>query len=544
MRGTCMTRLLVIVAVCSAGCVLTQGGLTAQDTPPAAAPVRQEMPLPPAPGLDATPLPINLPTALQLANVRPLDIAVASQRLQVAAAQLDRANVLWLPTILVGVDYARQDGRIQDIQGNVFSTSRSSIMVGAGPTAVFAVSDALYGPLVARQVERARRADVQTATNDSMLAVAEAYFNVQQARGELAGASDAARRVEELVGRAETLAPGIIPAVEVSRARTELSRRRQAVESAHDRWQAASADLTRLLRLQPTAQVVPVEPPHLRVDLIATDRPVDDLIPVALASRPELASRQAAVQATLARLRHERLRPLVPSVLLRGNATNPAGTLSSGAFGGGVDGNLSNFGGRNSIDLQVLWEFQNLGFGNRAAVRERQAESQVAVLELFQVQDRVAAEVVQAHSQARRAANRVREAEAGVRDAVETADQSVRGLGQTRRAGELVVLVFRPQEVVAALQSLALAYDDYYRAVADANRAPFRLYRALGQPAQCVIQVGQVPTLAATIAVPGSPASAPGSRPASPRTGGAGTATEPMGPGTPPAALPSPRPEK
>src|SRR5438094_9942109 len=43
-----------------------------------------------------TPLPINLPTALQLANAAPLDIALASERIAAAAAQLERANVLRL----------------------------------------------------------------------------------------------------------------------------------------------------------------------------------------------------------------------------------------------------------------------------------------------------------------------------------------------------------------------------------------------------------------------------------------------------------------
>ena len=51
-----------------------------------------------------------------------------------------------------------------------------------------------------------------------------------------------------------------------------------------------------------------------------------------------------------------------------------------------------------------------------------------------------------------------------------------------------MVLLVRPQEVVAAVQALAQAYLDYYGAVADANRAQFRLYRALGQPAQCLLQ--------------------------------------------------------
>ena len=46
------------------------------------------------------------------------------------------------------------------------------------------------------------------ARNDSLLAVAEAYFNVQQARGELAGAVDAARRAEEVVRRTGKFAGG------------------------------------------------------------------------------------------------------------------------------------------------------------------------------------------------------------------------------------------------------------------------------------------------------------------------------------------------
>src|SRR5262245_58234176 len=56
------------------------------------------------------PLPINLPTALQLAGVQPLDIAIASQRIQAAAAQLKEAKVLWLPTFYLGGDYFRHDG--------------------------------------------------------------------------------------------------------------------------------------------------------------------------------------------------------------------------------------------------------------------------------------------------------------------------------------------------------------------------------------------------------------------------------------------------
>jgi hypothetical protein len=117
------------------------------------------------------PLPINLPTALRLADSRPIDIAVATQRIRQAAAQLDRANVLWLPTVFVGPDYIRHDGQIQDVQGNVFGTSKTSFLFGVAPYMVFALSDAIFAPLAARQVVRAREAGLQAARNDSFLAV-------------------------------------------------------------------------------------------------------------------------------------------------------------------------------------------------------------------------------------------------------------------------------------------------------------------------------------------------------------------------------------
>src|SRR5262249_32094921 len=134
-------------------------------------PLTQPVPLtqPWPEGLDK-PLPINLPTALQLAGAQPLDIALAAQRINFAAAQLERAQTLWLPTRYLGGDYSRHDGQLQDVAGNIFGTSKSALMAGAGTSAVFAVTDAIFEPLAQRQVLRARQADLQTARNDSLLA--------------------------------------------------------------------------------------------------------------------------------------------------------------------------------------------------------------------------------------------------------------------------------------------------------------------------------------------------------------------------------------
>jgi outer membrane protein TolC len=456
------------------------------------------------------PLPINLATALQLAGAEPLEIAAAVHQMEAAAAQLRQAQVLWLPTLYVGPDYSRHDGRIQDNTGNVTDSDKGSFMVGAGPYAVFAVSDALFAPLAARQNLRAREAAVQTARNDSLLAVAEAYFNVQQARGNLAAAQDVVRQTEGLLHKAEELTKsGVVPALEVVRARSALDASRQTLESARERWRLASAELVRLLRLDPAAVVEPLEPPHLRVTLVRLDQLVDDLIRTALTNRPELAGQQAVVQATLERLRQEKLRPLVPSVLLRGFSTPVTGTLAGGVFGGGPNSDLSNFGARLDVDFQLLWKFENLGFGNEALVRQRRAENLAAAVELFRVQDRVAKEVAQAFAQAESAAARVSLAESEVRNAAESAQKNLQGLGQTQDTGKVLLLVVRPFEVLAAVQALGQAYGNYYGAVADYDRAQFRLYHALGRPAQ-EVNDGAVcpPPVPAALGAP-TPASGP-----------------------------------
>jgi outer membrane protein TolC len=451
---------------------------------------QETAPTPKPAALEATdkPLPINLATALQLANARSVDVAVAAERIRLAAAQYERAHVLWLPTIQFGIDYFRHDGRIQTVEGNIIDTSKSTFMAGAGPNAVFALSDAIFAPLAARQVVQARQAGLQTATNDTALSVAEAYFNVQQARGELAGALDAAARAEELVDRTVKLRDGGLAApLEVTRARAESARRKQAVSAARERWRVTSAELTRILRLDPAAVVEPVEAPNLQVTLVGLDKPLDELIATGLTNRPELATQQALVRAALQQWRQERVRPLLPSILCRGAATNPAGTLAAGTFGGGTNDEVGRFGSRGDFDIQVLWQLENLGFGNRARVRERRAEHELSILESLRLQDRVAAEVKQAFDQAQSAALRIKDAEAGLKDAVDSMNQNLEGLREPKKVGNLFVLIVRPQEVAAAVQALSLAYGDYYGDIADFNRAQFRLYRAMGQPAQAIL---------------------------------------------------------
>jgi outer membrane protein TolC len=326
---------------------------------------------------------------------------------------------------------------------------------------------------------------VQTARNDALLAAAEAYFNVQQARGRVAATRDVVDKALALGKAIDAPRLGVGRPTDLHRARALLANFEDAIATAREQWRLASADLTQVLRLDPAATVVPLEPPNLLVTLFVPGQPVDALIPIGLTSRPELASQQALVQAALARIRQERMRPLVPSLVLEGGpgSVGPGGYLMAGIFGSGASGAGNPWVVREDVSVGLVWQMQNLGFGNRALVRERQAERQQVLVELFRIQDLVAAEVARAHAQLESAAVRVGTAERGLQEARLAYEGSLAEVGKVAAIDDVRVLVRRAFEVIDALKALSQAYDTHFVSVNDYNRAQFRLYRALGYPA-------------------------------------------------------------
>ena len=434
------------------------------------------------PAIHDEPLPINLATALRLSDARPLVVAAAQARIQIAAAEMERARVLWFPDFNLGNAYILHSGGSQAADGRLIVDNTNSYYAGGSLLLRVATTDAIFEPLAAEQELRARNIGLQTARNEALLATADAYFTVQQSRGTYGAMADAVNKGKKLVRHIEHLSTGLTARDEIFRARTLVADLEQATASAQQQWRVSSAKLTRVLRLNPEVVIVPLEPDHLQFTLISPTSTIDELIPIGLTNRPELRSHQAIVQATLARLRQERMRPLIPSVLLTGNGT-PDFLYQGGVFASGNSG-LNQWAGRGDMAAQVVWKVDNLGFGNQALVRKRRGEKDLALVELYEVQDRVAAEVTQAKAEVESAALRTTEAEKGMKESLATYQGNFKGLGQTTRFGDVLTLVNRPQEVVAALTQLKQAYANYYQSIADFNRAQFRLYYALGFPSQ------------------------------------------------------------
>jgi outer membrane protein TolC len=434
--------------------------------------------------------PIDLANALKLTGARDLDIAVARQRVLEGAADLSQARALWLPSLFYGPTWYRADGQIQTVSGPVQTISRSGLFLGGeaalantfpGPppgtglpslngfSSVLRISDAIFEPMAARRVFEAKRAGVQTAINDAMLEVAQAYFDLQAATGRLAIAREAAANAEslsEITGAYARLGQGL--EADHSRALTELRHRQKEIHLASGQLVVASANLVRLLVLDPQVLFAPAEPAECIIRLIPDDVPLEDLIVQGLRNRPELANAQELVEAALVRWKQAKLRPFVPSVAV---------TYGGGGFGGGPNAFFGNFGPRGDTVASLFWELQNFGFTDRAIMRRRAAEHETAKLEQIRVQTQVAADVVAANGIRRAASRQIEDA----RKTLVKALDSLRLNFVSIRKGAELPRATRPIEVLQPIQALAQARLDYLDSVLDYNRAQFQLKRAIGQ---------------------------------------------------------------
>ncbi len=324
--------------------------------------------------------PINLATALRLSDARPLIVAVAQANVWVAEAQLTRAKVLWVPTLVFGGDYIRHDGGGPDFNKGVMTAPSVNFFYAGGGLDVsnsglfqfMNLTDAYFEPLIARRVLDSRHWDTQTAKNDALMMTADAYFRVHQYRGMYAAAlycvergARSGRAVGELELRAgyessKSSGPGTCW-------RTSSSKR----PPRGKRGASQSAHLTQILRLNPLAVVVPLEDDHLQLTLIDPALPLPDLQKIAL-TKPSRTRR--ATGAGRRRPQSESAgrscARLLPIVIIGGFQAAGGMMLQGGLFGLGPNSSLNQWAGRDDVSFQLVWQLDAFGIGNLARIKE------------------------------------------------------------------------------------------------------------------------------------------------------------------------------
>ncbi len=425
--------------------------------------------------------PIDLTTALRLAEAENPRIAEARQRIGEALAVQQGARALLFPTLNVGTNLHEHTGNLQRSSGRILNLNETSLYVGggtgasaAGTVEVPAVSifsqmtDAIFEPLAARQrVEESRLTASETA-NAILREVAELHFELLAAEADLRVRRETAGQAEEVAKLTRVYADAQQGReADAERASTELSLIVREVQQAEEEAAVASARMSHRLHLDQAVRVRPLAMVPERVTLIDPEAPLPVLIQVALAHHPTIGARAAGLAAAEVHHTQERYRPLLPTVWVG---------FSGGGFGGGSNlapPQLSHFAGRTDFDVRVFWTLRNFGVGNIALQKQRLAEVGQAVGERSRAISEIRSEVSAAYAEAAAsrqqvdlATRRLASAEAGFQEDL----QRIRNT------------VGRPIEVVNSLQLLNQARVARIRAVTDYNKAEFRLFVSLGSP--------------------------------------------------------------
>ena len=432
------------------------------------------------------PYPINLATALRLAGADNWNVKLAAERVREARTRLDAAQALWLPSLVAGLGYTKHDGKLQETSGNVIEVSRNALFVGGGarvgnaplagggggPARFFvdlSLADAIFKPLVERQLVDAEQARESATFNDTLLAASLAYFELVRAQGRLHNARNKdLKNAEDLLKQTRSfVAAGKGSQADVARVQTEVTNRKQQVVEAALAVKVASAELVRLLQLDPETGLVALEDrpdKPVPVELVSEQRPLAELISQGLNYRPELFEHQSRTEAARRAFQAERFRPWIPNLFVG---------ASAGGLGGGVNDSFPQMDGRSDVDIIAAWELKNLGLGTRAARERRSSQYRQSLFAWHRGRDRVATEVTQAYHQVHAQRERIGLAESNLVDALRSLE-----LNKTRITG----LQGLPLEALQAVQAVANANDAYVKAVIEYNQAQVRLLRAIGNP--------------------------------------------------------------
>jgi outer membrane protein TolC len=450
--------------------------------------------------------PIDLTTALRLADASNPTVGVARARVREANAQLARTRVLWLPTLTMGPTFFYHEGVDQNRRGDIFTVSRGYYTLGIGPQFRFDVSDALYLPLVARQNARAASAQARATANSIQLDVALAYLDLVEIHALMVINADILERTEQILRSAQAGAKSGInkTAADVNRAATEVNLRREEAAVLRGRSSVASARLARLLLLDPTVELLPYETAVVPLVLVPGDHTVKQLVGIGLSARPEVAAARAVLSGADALVKQAKAAPLLPRVQT---------DLIGGGLSGGRNDNFSPLQSQYNLNVAVTWNLEAFGLGNAANIRGRQAGYDAAIYRLQEVEALVAVQVVEAAQTSAARYVSLEPAQEAVRQALEMyrkfRDVSFAMLGPKGQ------LQFDALEPLTAVNALNQARVQYLQQVVEFNRSQFRLYAAIGQPAMCGIDaVTQQPLTVPAVPVrPSPPMPLPNPRP-------------------------------
>ena len=420
-----------------------------------------------ADGTNNPPYPIDLATTLRLAGAQNLDVQIARERLKEAEAQHSSAIEQFLPSISPGIGFHRRDGVAQAVPSGIISDAHfQSYTPGVTLAAQITIGDALYNTLSAKQLVKANDQALQAQRQDSALAAAQAYFDLAKAKAlvdVVTQAIDISRSYQQQLRVA--VESGVAFKGDELRIQTQTEHYEITLQQAWEQQKVSAATLAQVLHLDPTTELVPQESELVPLTLVDTNLALNTLVTQALKARPELKQGDSLVAAAKATQNGAVYGPLIPSL---------GAQVFGGGLGGGPDGGHDTFAGEADYTVGLSWKIGPGGLFDRARIHTSEAHLATTRLSNLKLKDSITAEVVTSLARMRSTSAQIDLAKRNL----ETAEEMLRLTRERKQFGVGVVL-----EDIETQAALNQAQSDYVTAVAEYNKAQYRLNRAVGATA-------------------------------------------------------------
>ena len=409
--------------------------------------------------------PIDLPTALRLADAQNLDVQIARESVRQAEARHTSAVEQFLPWVSPGLGYHRRDGVAQaSPSGVIGNAAYGSYTPGGSLLAQVAPGDAYYNSLAARRLVTASQEGVEVQRQNAVLLAAQGYFELLKTKAladVLRSAISISRDYQNQLHNA--VVTGIAFRGDELRVQSQTEHYELLLRDAVAQQRVAAVDLVRVLHLDPTVELVARDSDLVPVVVVDTAASADSLMAQAMRERPELRRAAAVITASEASRRGAMYGSLVPAIGVQEFA---------GVLGGGPDSGRSRIAGMSDYTLTVGWRLGPGGLFDAGRINAAKAQLSTAKLNEAKLHDSISADVLDALARVRAYGGEIGLAERTLASAQET----LRLTEARRQFGVGAVL-----EDIQAQQALTQARSDYVNAIAQFNKAQYALAAAIGE---------------------------------------------------------------
>lgn len=408
--------------------------------------------------------PIDLPTTLRLAGANNIDLALIREALVQAEAQNDAATLSFVPSLSGGLGYAKHNGAIQDVSGNVISAYKQLHTTVGGFNSEINLGDAIFQKLAASRLQSAAEYSVDAGRNVTLFAAASSYLSLVSARANVRIAEDAARisaDYENQINRAVGI--GLANKSDSLRVSVQTQGYQVALRQAQESAVAASAKLANILHLNPATQFAPTDEAVPQMTLVPLETTADSLVTEAFDRRPELKASAAVIDAAGWQKTQSIYGPLIPSV---------GAQALYGDINGGRRGVPSSSGGNQDYALMFNWKVGPGGLFDFSRIDYAQSKLNQGKLNDAKLHDDIGRQVVQTFEGVRSAFDQTRLTKKNV----ELAEQSLQ-LSQGRKEFGIANVL----EAIQAQKDLVQARAAYIRSTTAYAEGQYALAQAVGR---------------------------------------------------------------